>query len=262
MAPTPVTFPVGCRRGRARCPPQPLQETSLFSKLQLQETQDAKSLPNNSCHHSIQPRTMRGPRVQGPRGTGVPIAGMGSAPPPPQLPARTHAATSSPPPPPHPWGGPISFFFFPSPPPFISPFAVTHFPLQRQSSWVAHGWVLCKASHQLRPPQGHPAPTALPGRVVKPASQGDTRSGDPAPTAGPTFPSSTPAKKGNLSQAGTPMTLRHTNPAPMPRLTSPCWERMEHPGIPLRSTWGGCTPFHPKDKGKAATPLVCWGVCV
>lgn len=65
------------------------------------------------------------------------------------------------------------------------------------------------------------------------------------------------------------MTLQRTNPAPAPRLISLCWERMEHPVTHLRSTrgeGGGCTHFHPEDKGDAATLLGyreaakrCWG---
>ena len=108
-------------------------------------------------------------------------------------------------------------------------------------------------------PHPPPSPAALPGRAVQPAPRGDTHSADPVPATVPTFPGSAPTEKRNLGRAGTPMTLGCTNPAPAPRLTSPCWERMEQPSTHLRSARGGCTPFHPKDKGEAPTPLGCRG---
>lgn len=108
LGPPQSNFSCRVQERKGLLPPPALQETSLFSKLQLQETQDAKSLPNNSCHHSIQPRTILSLHVQGPRGTGGPYGRNGVKPPLPKLSARSQAAASSPSPPPNPWGGPVS----------------------------------------------------------------------------------------------------------------------------------------------------------
>lgn len=155
----------------------------MFSELQLQETQDAKSLPNNSCQRSSQPRTMHGPAAGTERHPGSPWPEWGQ---PPVAPHREPGSRGQPPPPrPHPQGGLVSFFL----PPLNFSFRGDSFPLHWWSSWAVHGWLLHKVSHQPGPPRGHPGPPCAAWPSGSVTSQGDTLSTSHAchhPTIPPT----------------------------------------------------------------------------
>lgn len=134
-----VNFPGEQRGGRARwrhtaCPkplPRHSQETSLFSKVQLQETQDAKAPPNNSCPRCARPH-IEVPQVSlQPRDVSAPIC-------------VHRAGVPQPPPPPLPWGQ-CFFRFCHPPPPLHFSFHSDSFPLCWVSSWVCSE--LCRASY-------------------------------------------------------------------------------------------------------------------
>lgn len=159
-----VNFSGEQRGGRARwrhaaCPeplPRDLQETSLFSKVQLQETQDAKAPPNNSCPRCAQPCT------EVPQGSLQP--GDASAP------ICEHRAGVPQPPPPLPWGQ--CFFRFCHSPLHFS-FRSDSFPLCWVSSWVCSE--LCRASYGPGRAEGRqPSSSCHIAQCSRRAGKGDT----------------------------------------------------------------------------------------
>lgn len=100
--------------------------------------------------------------------------------------------------------------------------------------------------HQPGPPRGHRGPLCAAWPSGSVISQGDTLSAYPVPAT--ILPAHPP--KGEPRPGRHPVTLQCTNPDPMPHLTSPCWERMEHSSTLFTATPLGC-------RGKQAANK-CW----